>query len=127
MPICTPTKEDEECFRIAKSHAEELESIYNGTTGLKASEEDEERSEDGEPITLSAWVGDQLDIEVRCSLKKEYASCEIAITLGGPTVLLDTGSREIICSWGSSRATYSVNPEVCEAIDEIVEEYWQSD
>lgn len=111
---CDITKQD--CFERAKNIALELEDIYNGST--------EDKNDDGEPMTISDWLNDQLAVEVVSTLNKEYISCNVLIGCGGPTIELDTRSSEVICSWGTSEAKYAVDRVVCDEIDEIVEELW---
>lgn len=100
--------------KYCKNIAEELQSIYNG----------EVKNDDGETMTLYDYMSDILDFEYTVTSRKEYKSVKIWVTLGGPSVWIDTSDSYIRLAWGNQREEYPLAYEVCDEINAIFKEYF---
>ena len=96
---------------------EELNSIYNGTT--------KEKNDDGEQITLYDYFMDALDIEYTIGNRGDFLGVRVYVTLGGPTIWIDTRNGEIAGAWGTERASAWLPSEIAEEINTIFEEYYE--
>lgn len=106
-----------ECWEYAKRVAEEAEAYYNG----------EEKDEDGEDLSLYDYFADALDYEVLMSSTKTVKAVRLIVTLGGPTCYIDTECRAVVCAWGTERAEYPVDCDLCDELENIVAELWELD
>ena len=100
-----------ECREYAKHVAEEIETYYNGTA-----------NEDGEEVSLYDYFADVLDYEAILTSQKTVKSVRIYVTLGGPTCWVDTEEHAVICHWGTNQAEYPIDWDLCDELEEIVEE-----
>ena len=96
-----------ECREYAKHVAEEIESYYN---------------EGGEEISMYDYVADALDYEVILTSQKTVKAVRLYVTLGGPTCWIDTEEHAVICHWGTDRAEYAIDWDLCDELEEIVSE-----
>lgn len=100
------TENREYCKRIAQ----EIESYANG----------EIKDENGEILSLYDWIDDVLDFEFIISSRKDYISAKIYVTLGGPTVWIDTAEKAVKLTWGADRTEYLIDWDVGEQLDNIM-------
>ena len=98
---------------------EELEAI---TEAEQNDEIAEQRQEDGETTDFYEWAEDVLDIEYIIGGDMSYRGVEVAVTLGGPNVYVNTRDGVIKGSWGSDRETIYLTSDVTNAIDNIFED-----
>jgi hypothetical protein len=108
-------KRNQEYFKYVSGIAEELEQYYNGEIV------DEET---GENLTLYDYFSDVLDINYIINNDLSYNSVKVYITLGGPTVWIDTHTGTIELRWANENATYYLDNDIVNDIDEIWEEYY---
>lgn len=106
-----------ECREYAKRIAEEAEAYYNS----------EVKNEDGEQVGLYDYFADALDYEVVISSTRQIKGIRLYVTLGGPTCWIDTEIREVVCTWGGERASYFIDPGLCDELEEIVAECMELD
>lgn len=66
------------------------------------------------------------DIEYRVSYDLIYRSAELMIAGGGPNAYIDTGERALIVYWGGDRGRWGLPKDFIDALDEAVEEQWES-
>lgn len=66
-----------------------------------------------------------LIMNLRSTVKKEYKSAKIWVTLGGPNVWIDTAERAVKLAWWTDRAEYPLDWDVCEEIDDIMREIYE--
>ena len=104
-----------ECREYAKSVAEEIMSIYNGTTELE--------NDDGEKMSLYDYVADALDFEIILNSTKTVKAVRLYVTLGGPTCYVDTELHAVVCAWGGDREEYLLDWDVCNELESIITEY----
>jgi hypothetical protein len=83
-----------------------------------------ETTDEPEQLTLYDFFADCLDIEYRCSSRKEYNSVSIMVTCGGPNIYIDTEEKAVLLYWWSDRARYYLSSDAVEAVDEWAAEYW---
>ena len=108
-----------ECKEYARSIAEEIEKIYNGTT--------EEENNDGEKMSLYDYVADALDFEVILTSTKTVKAVRLYVALGGPTCYVDTELHTVVCAWGGDREEYLLDWDACDEIESIIAEYIELD
>ena len=96
--------------RIAK----ELQDVYDGNA----------INEEGEVATFYDYFNDALDIEYTIGSDKAYRGVRIMVACGGPNIYVDTRAGEVQLFWWTDHATAWVQREVCDAIDEVWEEYY---
>lgn len=137
----TDRENHEHCKRIA----EELEqytdgNVYRCTECGELCTIEEAEDEDGftvyktscgctldyEPDQMSAFdfIADALDIEVSCSLDREYRSARIMVACGGPNIYIDTARKAVELYWWTDRAEYPISSSAADALDEAIEELW---
>jgi hypothetical protein len=79
-----------------------------------------------EAVYMSDFLGDSvLDIEVASGIDGEYRGCCAWVTLGGPTVWVDTARGLACASWGSDKVELSVAADAVAALDDEVRETWE--
>ena len=77
-----------------------------------------------ETANLYEYFEDALDIEYRISIDMEYKSVSIMIAYGGPSIYIDTDSKQVELYWWGDEEVYPIKQKVCDEIDEIFEEYY---
>ena len=75
--------------------------------------------------TLYDYLEEALDWRYTISATGDYHGCEIALALGGPGIYLATRRRSLDLYWGGEESHLSVASEVCDEIDEIMQEYYE--
>lgn len=94
--------------------AEDLKKVYEGTA--------ESIENDGEKMDFYEYFNDALDIEYMIGYDGEFRGVEIAVTLGGPNVYINTRRGEVVGFWGTDKAEAWIPSEICEEINSIFEE-----
>lgn len=74
--------------------------------------------------TLDRYFDDCLDISYIVNASKEYESVRVWVTIGGPSVYIDTDKGAVVLNWGSSHSEYYLSGNVVNAIDNIFEEQY---
>lgn len=100
-----------ECRKYAKRIAEEAEAYYNGIT-----------NEDGEEVGLYDYFADALDFEIILSSTRTVKAVRLIVALGGPTCWIDTEHGVVICAWGTDRAEYPIDGDLCDELKNIAAE-----
>lgn len=103
----------EYCKRIV----EELEQYYNGEIF------DEET---GEQLSLYDYFSNVLDVEYIINNDLSYKAVKVYITLGGPTVWIDTYTGSVELRWATESASYYLLSDVITEIDNIWEECYNT-
>lgn len=80
---------------------------------------------DLEPLGVYDFIADALDIEVSCSLDREYRGARIMVAFGGPNIYIDTARKAVELYWWTDRAEYPISSSAADALDEAIEEYWE--
>lgn len=108
------THREQENFDYCKRIADELEQYING----------EITTEDGETATLYDYFSDVLDVEYIINSDLSYRAVKVYITLGGPTVWVDTYNGSIELRWANESSSYYLTSAIIDEIDSIWEEYY---
>ena len=106
------TENREYCKRVA----EEIEEYATGNM----------TDDNGDELGLYDYLNDVLYFEFTVDSRKEYKSAKIWVTLGGPNVWIDTAERAVRLAWGSDREEYPLDWDVCDKIDEIMQEIYEN-
>jgi hypothetical protein len=62
------------------------------------------------PYSIGQWIdSNALDIDYVINRNGEYHSAIITVTLGGPTVEIDTGDKAVNLYWAGEEASYSLD------------------
>ena len=110
-----------ELQRMCESIRTELEELYNNDW---TDEERDQRQEDGEPCDLYDYFSDALDVEYTISSKGDFLGASIWVTIGGPSIWIDTRENEIKGRWGSDAVNIWLPSEISNEIDNIFEEQY---
>ena len=108
-------KRNQENFEYCKRVAEELEQYINGEIT------DEET---GEELTLYDYFSDILDFEYIINRDLSYNAVRIYVTLGGPTVWIDTYKGSVELRWANEESRYFLTSDTIEAVNDYFEEYY---
>lgn len=100
---------------------DEIKSLYDLTP-----EEVERREEEGESSSLWDYFADALDVEYTIDSRGEYLGARVYVTLGGPNVWVDTRRGEVGGAWGTDRESVWLPSEICDEIDSIFCEAYES-
>lgn len=60
-----------------------------------------------------------LDVEYILNSLRELIGVKLFITLGGPTIWIDTRNNTLNIAWGSERDTIGTYSEICEELNDI--------
>lgn len=78
-----------------------------------------------EMLSMYDYFEDVLDIEYRIGSDKQLRSVQIMVTCGGPNIYIDTASKQVELYWWGDRASYPIENDVCDEIDDFFEEIYQ--
>lgn len=131
-PEETTTNEQKEEEKPMSTTANELQKYVDGIAAdlrrlYEANPTDEEREaaeDNGEAYDLYTYFADVLDIEYTISSRGDYLGARIAVALGGPNIYIDTREGYVKGYWGTDRAEAWIASEVCDEINDIMEEYY---
>ena len=127
-----------ELYEMVKDVAETLEMIQNGAYRCrycgKIADDDIiicrncGKKDQYEPYTIYDYIDDKvLSVEYRTFGKNDpITSVSLCITFGGPNIYIDTDSNDVIGYWGCDVAKYSLDDAICDKINEIFGELWNS-
>lgn len=113
-------------YNEEKRNQENFEYCERVATELKAYIAGEITDEDGETLSLYDYFSDVLDMEYIINSDLSYRAVKVYITLGGPTVWIDTYNGTIELRWANESATYYLTSDTVNEIDEIWEEYYNA-
>lgn len=82
-------------------------------------------ADDLEQLCIYDYFADALDVEYRVGSDKEYRSVRIMVACGGPNIYIDTASRAVELYWWTDRASYLLDSDTCDEIDDWAREYWE--
>lgn len=85
--------------------------------------EDEDFYEENDIENLWDYITDSYGLEYTKTLQGDFRGCRLVIALGGPNIYIDTRENRLEGSWGGTKFYKEFDSwEVCNEIDEIVEE-----
>lgn len=84
----------------------------------------EDEGYDMDEYALGMWFANSaLEVEVVSSLySRNYRGSRIYVTLGGPTIWIDTTAHTVNGTWGTERESVPMYSDVCNMIDDYVME-----
>lgn len=112
------------CIRIA----EELEAHANGRAYTDENgdvvilDSEEEPSDEMEYRGLYDFINDALDIEVTCGLSGDYRGAKLYMTVGGPTIWVDTQTGFVEGRLATDSYSKWVDSDAIDELDEAIEE-----
>lgn len=118
----------EENREYCKRIADELEAYAAGRmwrdveTGEEKEMDFDAANDDDEQLSVSDYLADALDYEITIDSQMEYKSAKIWVTLGGPTVWIDTRDNAVHLSWGTDTAWYPLDTDTAADVDAAAEE-----
>ncbi len=133
-----------DCENRVKYIAEQLDDIFAGiayycpacgeTHTLQPNEYDEDShacpacGEVMEPMTFYDYFEDNLGMEVTADVydPTQVKYGRILVAFGGPNIYVDTGDEEVQLYWCPTVAKADIRHEVAQAIDEYIQEVWES-
>ena len=110
------------------SIAEELEAHANGRAytdeygNLVILDGDDEPTDEMEYRGLYDFINGALDIEVTCGLSGDYRGAKLYMTVGGPTIWVDTQTGFVEGRWGCDSCSKWVDSDAIDALNEAIEE-----
>lgn len=90
----------------------------------KQSDLEEKLDEAKEEGDLRSYFDDYLDVDYMVNSSKEYQSCRVWVTIGGPGICIDTSDAMVHLYWGSTTAEAPISYNVRDEIDGIFEEIY---
>lgn len=109
------TQRNEENFEYCRRIAEELEQYSNGEIT------DEET---GEELSIYNYFSDILDVEYIINRDLSYSAVKVYVTLGGPTVWIDTYKGSVELRWANEESRYFLKSDIIDAINDYWEDYY---
>lgn len=83
-----------------------------------------EETDPWENVSFYDYFENALDIDYIVNSSKEYKACRIMVAFGGPNIYINTWDRKVELFWWTESASFYLSSNVCNAIDEIMEEYF---
>lgn len=83
-----------------------------------------EDSDGWQQVTLYDYFENALDIDYITNSNKEYKACRIMVAYGGPNIYINTWERKVELYWWNESGSAYLTCDVCDAIDEWAEEYF---
>ena len=107
---------------------EEYDYISNIINNLKSVKE----------MTIDDWIGfneedpdegpktEFYDIRYIIGTNGEYQHVQLTIACGGPTIIMYTQTKDCHLYWGGDHYSITIDLEICEAIDDHFEQYYDA-
>ena len=118
-----PEQEDGETDEAYDIRYEAYEKEYDEWYAKQSNLEDE-LDEAKERETLRGYFDDYLDLSYIVNGSKDYEGVRVWVTIGGPSVYIDTDKGAVVLNWGGTHSEYYLSSNVVQAVDEIFEEYY---
>lgn len=101
--------------KMIGNEVKELKTLYDMSEA-----EYDRRSEEGENIDLIDYVSDVLDTEYILDSNFTLIGARLYITLGGPTIYVDTHDNEVVGHWGTEQVTRWLPSEIADKINDLL-------
>lgn len=118
------TENQKYCKRIADEIEAHLEGhAYRDTDGETVVTDSPDSSM--EQLSLYDYLDDVLDVEyIVQSDRKTLAGVKVWITLGGPSVWIDTQKQTVELRWSGDSASWGITPDAADEITQIYQDLW---
>ena len=121
-----------ELMEMVKSVAERLDTIGDGENpyedpsyGYEWDEDGRTVEEDMAPMDVFMMDG-VLEIRFIVDSHAEYCGALIYVTLGGPTIWVDTRAHAVKGTWGTESAEWGITSRAVDALDDECGANWES-
>ena len=83
-----------------------------------------DESDPWDQVSFYDYFENALDIDYITNSQKEYKACRIMVAYGGPNIYINTWEKRVELYWWTDSASFYLSSDVCNAIDECMEEYF---
>ena len=97
-------------------------NIADGITNPVISNDEQEDGSVEQHGGASEWMEGVYDIRYIVDREKKYLGCELMVAGGGPTIWVNTWTKEVEGSWGADRCTHHFRDEI--GLDDYNEEMY---
>lgn len=110
------------------SIAEEIEAHANSRAytdedgNLVILDSEDEPTDEMEYRGLYDFINDALDIEVTCGLAGDYRGAKLYMTVGGPTIWVDTQTGFVEGRWATDTCSKWVDSDAIDELNDAIEE-----
>ena len=101
--------------KMIGNEVKELKTLYDMSEA-----EYDRRSEEGENIDLIDYVSDVLDTEYILDSNFTLIGARLYITIGVPTIYVDTHDNEVVGNWGTEQVTRWLPYEIADEINDLL-------
>ena len=121
-----------ELMEMVKSVAERLDTIGDGENPYLDPSYGYEWDEDGRTVEedmapMDVFMMDEvLEIRFIVDSHAEYCGALIYVTLGGPTIWVDTRAHAVKGTWGTESAEWGITSRAVDALDDECGANWES-
>lgn len=108
--------------------AEEIEAHVNGRAytdedgNLVILDSEDEPSDEMEYRGLYDFIEDALDIEVTCGISGDFRGAKLYVTVGGPTIWVDTQDGTVEGRWGTDSCSKWVDSDAIDELNDAIQE-----
>ena len=113
-----PDQEDDESDEDYDKRYKAWEKKYEKWEAKRDAKEKEKEDLENKG-DLQSYFDDCLDIQYIVNGNKDYESVRVWVTVGGPSIYVDTEEGAVILNWGGTHSEYYISGELRDAIDEI--------
>lgn len=117
-----PEQEDEESDEDYDKRYEEWDKKHD--EWQEKIDELEDKKSELEDDTLEKYLEDHLGVDYIVNSNKEYQSCRVWVTVGGPGIYIDTEDSAVKLNWGSTHKEWGLSYDTRNKIDAIFEEQY---
>ena len=124
---------NEELMTMVKSVAERLNTIGNGNNPYEDPSYGYEWGEDGrtddgtDMSPMDVFMMDEvIELKFIVDSRAEYCGALIYVTLGGPTIWVDTRAHAVKGTWGTDSAEWGLTSRAVDVLDAECGENWAS-
>ena len=73
---------------------------------------------------MNEYLEDVYNVDVTCSLSKEYRGASICIAYGGPNIYIDTMTHRLELYWGSDTEYLWLEDDIINEVNDIIESWF---
>lgn len=102
--------------KMVGNEVKEIKALYEGFED----DEYEHRQDEGESVDLLDYINDVLDKEYILDSEFTLIGARLYVTLGGPTIWVDTHDNEVVGHWGTEQVTRWLPSEIADEINDLL-------
>lgn len=119
-----PDQEEDETDEDYDKRYEEYEKEHEAWDEKVSELQDKIDACEEEDHSIRDYLEDFLDVDYIVNSSKEYQSCRVWVTVGGPGICIDTEDAEVKLYWGGTHTTAPISYNVRDEIDDMFREYY---